>query len=77
MMNTLTIRIDHIYIYLYFSLRAGGSTRFKHLKKIPSFEVVQVAFTNTASFREKKLKGDVSINALLHGVVEFLLKVQI
>jgi hypothetical protein len=46
-------------------------------KKIPSFEVVQVAFANTAPFREKKLMGDVSINAFLHDVVEFLLKVQI
>ncbi len=65
------------YIYLYFFLRVGGSIRFKHLKKIPSFEVVQVAFENTAPFREKKLEGDVSINAFLHDVVEFLLKVQI
>ncbi len=62
---------------VYALFRVGGSTRFKHLKKIPSFEVVQVAFANTAPFREKKLKGDMSINTFLHDVVEFLLKVQI
>jgi hypothetical protein len=38
---------------------------------------MQIAFSNTAPFREKKLKGDVSINAFPHDVVEFLLKVQI
>jgi hypothetical protein len=38
---------------------------------------VQVAFANTAPTREKKLKGDESINAFLHDVVEFLLKVKI
>ncbi len=70
-------RIVLIKRLVYALFRVGGSTRFKHLKKIPSFEVVQVAFANTASFREKKLMGDVSINAFLHDVVEFLLKVQI
>ncbi len=92
-MNTLMIRIDHI--YLYFFLLVGRSTRFKHLKryleytnacflskiknhkKISSLRPMQIAFSNTAPFREKKLKGDVSINAFPHDVVEFLLKVQI
>ncbi len=41
---------SYIFVFL---LRVGGSTHFKHLKKIPSFEVVQVAFANTAPFREK------------------------
>ncbi len=46
-------------------------------KKIPSLRAMQMAFANTAPFREKELKGDMSINAFLHDVVEFLLKVQI
>ncbi len=75
-MNTLTIRIDHIYISIFF-LCVGGSTHFKHLKKILSLRAMQMAFANTAPFREKELKGDVSINAFLHDVVEFLLKAQI
>ncbi len=76
MMNTLVIRIDHIYISI-FSFVLVDQLILSISKKIPSLRAMQTAFANTASFREKELKGDVSINAFLHDVVEFLLKVQI
>ncbi len=75
-MNTLMIRIDHICTCI-FSFVLVDQLVLSISKRIPSFEVVQVAFANTAPFREKKLKDDVSINAFLHDVVEFLLKVKI
>jgi hypothetical protein len=62
---------------LYFFLRVGGSTRFKHLKKDTIIKGHADGFCKYSTFPRKKLKGDVSINVFLHDVVEFLLKVQI
>ncbi len=75
-MNTLVIRIDHIYISI-FSFVLVDQLILSISKKKPSLRAMQMAFANTAPFREKELKGDVSINAFLHDVVEFLLKAQI
>jgi hypothetical protein len=57
MMNTLMIRIDHMYIYLYFSFVLVDQLVLSISEKIPSFEVVQMAFANIAPFREKKIEG--------------------
>jgi len=65
-------------MYLYFFLGVGVSTRFKHLKKNTIIRGRAGGFYKYSTYpRKKKLKGDVSINAFLHDVVEFLLKVKI